>query len=670
MTESNVDMLRLEYPRTALEVYNDTVTDQPTIDLPNPTAWVQLLITQHQQAQWDLEQLHGICGDVYNRADRRIVAIEWNYHLLTQALEYVYKTAEANTTVSHEWMQTELMRTASAAQKFTIDVWTAITACDKNQAEKDGHQVTRITRLNDAIQFLQVADRKRAEEQQTWNANCERWALNQQMETERLVSEQQRLRMEVSAIKRATTTPTYLQSALPKDVPLPPSREGTPEAAAGGGRGDPPRRPQTRSVLQSPSPEPENPTENAGPGNDDDDMYTLLVRPRNPVTGRAPPGATPLQEGHIATMLTQEEIARLVDVGIAAARTDQRAPEVRTNTSRLKWKNPESFDGKPTTAFNVWWEWVLEYIGFYPETLDTQKIAWVGTLLSDTAKAWHQHRRRTMADRDTWARYTVAIRAEFRDTREAANAQLKLSQLRYKGDIKAYFTEFCALNVYVRGTGEELREKIDQAIPDNILDMRFAHYMEEFIDDEHFLTATYKAGLHVERKKALKAARESQPRNGAGRKDGPDGNNPGNARKGKLSGGPKQAGKSDSGGKAEKPRKSWAESHWGSGGNAFKGVPPNEIDSHKNSKANCWRCGRDNHTTQDCYARITVKGTELPEAPKLASSIQGKRKRGEEAEEALAPKQAKAVHVKIEDEDMWEAAAITLQSAWQDDSDF
>jgi len=63
-----------------------------------------------------------MCGDAYDRADRRIVAIERNYNLLMQALEYIYKTAEANTTVSHEWIQTELMRTASAAQKFTTDV--------------------------------------------------------------------------------------------------------------------------------------------------------------------------------------------------------------------------------------------------------------------------------------------------------------------------------------------------------------------------------------------------------------------------------------------------------------------------------------------------------------------------------------------------------------------
>ena len=224
--------------------------------------------------------------------------------MLSQALEYVYKTAEANTTISHEWVQTELMRTASAAQKFTTDVWTAITSRDKDQTKKEGHQITRITRLNDAVQFLQVTDRKRVEEQQTWNTNCERWVRNQQEETERLAKEQQRLRTEVSTIKWATTTPTYLQLALPRDVPLPASREGTPEAVAGGSRGDPPGRPQTRLVLRSPSPEPENPIRNESLNHNDDDMYTVLEKWRDPGVGRPPPGATPLRDEHIATMLT------------------------------------------------------------------------------------------------------------------------------------------------------------------------------------------------------------------------------------------------------------------------------------------------------------------------------------------------------------------------------
>jgi len=52
-------------------------------------------------------------------------------------------------------------------------------------------------------------------------------------------------------------------------------------------------------------------------------------------------------------------------------------------------KSPDNFDGKMTANFNQWWESVVMYLGFYPETVDQQKIAWVGTLLSDTALLWH-----------------------------------------------------------------------------------------------------------------------------------------------------------------------------------------------------------------------------------------------------------------------------------------
>jgi len=42
------------------------------------------------------------------------------------------------------------------------------------------------------------------------------------------------------------------------------------------------------------------------------------------------------------------------------------------------------------------------YLGFYPETVDRQKIAWVGTLLTDTALVWHLHRYRELGENDTW----------------------------------------------------------------------------------------------------------------------------------------------------------------------------------------------------------------------------------------------------------------------------
>jgi len=57
--------------------------------------------------------------------------------------------------------------------------------------------------------------------------------------------------------------------------------------------------------------------------------------------------------------------------------------------------------------------------------------------------------------------------------------------------------------------GESLQEKINLAMSDSVLDMRFTHYLGEFVDDEGFLEATSQAALQVEMKKALKASRDA-----------------------------------------------------------------------------------------------------------------------------------------------------------------
>jgi len=192
-------------------------------------------------------------------------------------------------------------------------------------------------------------------------------------------------------------------------------------------------------------------------------------------------------------MLMPEEIARLVGAGIAAARVPERPeqPVNGINASRLKMENPEKFDGKSSSAFNQWRESVTMYLGFYPETIERQKIVWVGTLLTDTALVWHLHRYRELRENDTWANYSAAIRTEYRNERDAVDAQLKLGQLKYQGSIRAYLMEFRALNNFARVTGEALREKVDLAMPDEVLDMRFTHYLEDFADDEGFLQATH-----------------------------------------------------------------------------------------------------------------------------------------------------------------------------------
>jgi len=69
-------------------------------------------------------------------------------------------------------------------------------------------------------------------------------------------------------------------------------------------------------------------------------------------------------------------------------------------------------------------------------------------------------------------------------------------------------TEFRTLNLYARATEESLQEKVNLAMPESVMDIRFAHYLEDFADDEGFLQATYQAALEVEKKKALGLARE------------------------------------------------------------------------------------------------------------------------------------------------------------------
>jgi len=99
--------------------------------------------------------------------------------------------------------------------------------------------------------------------------------------------------------------------------------------------------------------------------------------------------------------------------GVERARQDRPARPEQGNIASLKMKNPETFDGKGSTSFNQWWEAVTMFLGFYPETNDRQKIAWLGTLLTDTAKAWHLNRYRDLGDADTWVNYVAAIRAEY-----------------------------------------------------------------------------------------------------------------------------------------------------------------------------------------------------------------------------------------------------------------
>jgi len=254
----------------------------------------------------------------------------------------------------------------------------------------------------------------------------------------------------------------------------------------------------------------------------------------------------------------------------------------------------------------------------------------------------------------------MAIRVEYHNEREAADAQLKLGQLRYQGSIRAYLTEFRALNNFARATGEALREKVNLAMPDTVLDMRFAYYLEDFADDEGFLQATHQAGLQVEKKTALKQARE-QMKGTSGRNDD---RKKQEGKKGETT--PTKADTSKSrqvqaGTPAGRPTWWGAKDHWASKEEALKGVLQKEQETYFKNRDDCWRCGRTGHRTFECYSFSTLQGTLLPKAPwKAATVAVSKGKRGrEEAEEGLpATKQQKVAAVETMDTEaptpLWE----------------
>jgi len=95
----------------------------------------------------------------------------------------------------------------------------------------------------------------------------------------------------------------------------------------------------------------------------------------------------------------------------------------------------------------------------------------VGTLLTDMALVWYLYHYRELRNNDIWVNYVAGIQTEYRNKREAADAQLKLGQLRHQGSIRAYLMEFRALNNFTRATGEVLKEKVDLAMTSEILRM-------------------------------------------------------------------------------------------------------------------------------------------------------------------------------------------------------
>jgi hypothetical protein len=172
--------------------------------------------------------------------------------------------------------------------------------------------------------------------------------------------------------------------------------------------------------------------------------------------------------------------------------------------AQIKLPKPGTYDGKPKMPFRSWWDSVVEYFSFYPETLDRQRIAFVGALLTEEAKEWHKHHVRIRGRNETWNTYPQAIQKEYEDPEESTTIYAKMKALKYNLNIKAFLTSLSALNIHAGATGEGLQDIINRALLMEIINMRFSMSRGPLMADVDVLQATYEAGGHVERFKNLK----------------------------------------------------------------------------------------------------------------------------------------------------------------------
>ena len=256
---------------------------------------------------------------------------------------------------------------------------------------------------------------------------------------------------------------------------------------------------------------------------------------------------------------------------------------------------------------------------------------------------------------------------EYHNEREAADAQLKLGQLRYQGSIRTYLTEFQALNNFARATGKGLWKKIDLAMLDSILDMRFNQNPDEPTDDEGFMNATYRAGIQVEKNQALKTAREASkvgtaPKDDR-RKDGQNKGSSDNTQKGK---GEKRTDAQSETGKEgarlwsnrDGRNKYGGRGQWPLESAAFEGVVPSEKREHSRTRG-CYHCGRNGHRAAQCYAATTLKETNLPTVPwKVSAGVKRQREPEEVDHPEPPPKIQKTAAVDVMEADLgplWES---------------
>ncbi|KAG5938901.1 hypothetical protein E4U59_003527 [Claviceps monticola] len=257
---------------------------------------------------------------------------------------------------------------------------------------------------------------------------------------------------------------------------------------------------------------------------------------------------------------------------------------------------PPSFDGKDFTKFRPWWSKVSIYLESHADSFksDSIRINWVGSLLTDKAYMWHDHRyNRHKLDKecDTWDLYSKALEIRFTDKTKASKDYDRLLELKYEGRISQYLLEFLELHESGQPLGIGLRRHITKTLPLKISELVYNKYGRDPESDEDYINALEVAGEYYERMvlDGILPASVTAP----SKSD----QQPSSTRTTKDS------------------RKSGGTQRWPSLKEALQGIDQASINQRRADLIECLRCGRDSHKTLTCYAKTDLKGRDLPRAP-------------------------------------------------------
>jgi len=220
MTSSDFNMLRLEVPRDMLQIMDGTTAAEQVVELANPAVWARTLVRQQKQAEEDMKELIGLCGNTIDQTDQRMQQIEYAYQTLAEGTRYVYDRVNANQEIEEAWVRSKLAAAANAYQTFTRNVWQAIIERTNEATEGQVCQATQLARVNDALAFLGEANTARNQHLATFQGNVELWATHHQQKVAELQQEQRQAQNDIQRL--ATQVPLPPASPSPPPPPLPP----------------------------------------------------------------------------------------------------------------------------------------------------------------------------------------------------------------------------------------------------------------------------------------------------------------------------------------------------------------------------------------------------------------------------------------------------------------